>query len=156
MADPLIDLSDLTGRAYRDGIEKLLVGAVVHDGGRVLILRRSDDDAFLPGIEELPSGGVEDGEDLLTALARELAEEIGRSRPLSVDAVFVASFDYLSGSGRLARQYTFATPHDGGEICLSAEHRDHRWIAPDALAESDLTEESIQTIRAWADFASRP
>ncbi|NED53759.1 NUDIX domain-containing protein, partial [Micromonospora aurantiaca] len=46
-------------------------------GGRVLILRRSVDDPFMAGIEELPSGGVEPGEDLIAALGRELAEEIG-------------------------------------------------------------------------------
>ncbi|GAA2096243.1 NUDIX domain-containing protein [Actinomadura alba] len=136
--------------ADRDGIQKLVVGAVIHHQGLVLILRRSATDKFLPGIEKLPSGGVDDGEDLLTALARELAEEIGRTGPLTVDPDFVASFDYISGSGRKARQYTFAVPHDGRPLVLSEEHDSHRWLDPTHLADSDLTEETAQTIRDWA------
>jgi 8-oxo-dGTP diphosphatase len=135
--------------AHRDGIQKLVVGAVIHQG-LVLILRRSATDEFLPDIEELPSGGVDEGEDLLTALARELAEEIGWTGPLTVDPGFVASFDYVSGSGRKARQYTFAVADDGGPPVLSEEHDNHRWIDPTHLVDSDLTEETAQTIRDWA------
>jgi 8-oxo-dGTP diphosphatase len=136
--------------AARDGIEKLVAGAVVHRDGQVLILRRSETDPFLPGIEELPSGGVEDGEDVLTALARELAEEIGWDRPLRTDTGFVSSFDYTSGSGRRTRQYTFAVPYAGHEIRLSAEHTGYRWMGADGLATSDLTTETARTIRDWA------
>ncbi|WP_277304126.1 NUDIX domain-containing protein [Spongiactinospora sp. TRM90649] len=99
----MIRLELLIDDARRDGIGELVVGAVVHSGGRVLILRRSADD-FMGGIEELPSGGVEAGGDLLRALGRELAEEIGRRHPPAVDPGFVATFDYTSGSGRSARR----------------------------------------------------
>ncbi|MEV0402064.1 NUDIX domain-containing protein [Actinoallomurus sp. NPDC050550] len=145
----MIDLERLVDDARRDGVGKLVVGAVVHDGDRVLILRRSAADDFLPGIEELPSGGVEDGEDLLGALARELAEETGLSSMTGLDPGFVASFDYASGSGRRARQYTFALPYDGGPITLSAEHEACRWISRADLAASDLTEESARTLREF-------
>ncbi|GAA4627909.1 hypothetical protein GCM10023196_042090 [Actinoallomurus vinaceus] len=147
----MIDLQRLVEDARHDGVGKLVVGAVVHDGDRVLILRRSAADDFLPGIEELPSGGVEDGEDLLGALARELAEEIGLPALPRLDPGFVASFDYVSGSGRRARQYTFALPYDGGPITLSAEHEAHRWISRAELAASDLTEESTRTLREFFD-----
>ncbi|WP_407659486.1 NUDIX domain-containing protein [Lipingzhangella rawalii] len=50
-------------------------GAVIHNGVHVLILRRSGRDSFLPGIEELPSGEVEPGQDVVQVFARELAEE---------------------------------------------------------------------------------
>ena len=147
MIDRLIDA------AARDGIDKLVVGAIVHRDGQVLILRRSAADPFLPGIEELPSGGVEDGEDVLTALARELAEEIGWDGPPHTDPGFVSCFDYTSGSGRRARQYTFAVTYAGHEIRLSAEHTAYRWIAVDDLVGSDLTAETAQTIRDWAAVA---
>lgn len=145
-----INLQALLDDAVRDGITKLVVGAIVHSGGHALILRRSKGDAFLPGIEELPSGGVEPGEDLLTALSRELAEEIGWEGPLDFDTGFVAYFDYLSGSGRQARQYTFGVAHNDQPITLSAEHADWRWLAPADVAGSDVTVETARTIRAWA------
>jgi 8-oxo-dGTP diphosphatase len=142
--------------AERDGIEKLVVGAIVHDGRQVLIVRRADGDPFMPGIEELPSGGVEDGEDLLTALTRELTEEIGWTGPgpLTADPSVVSAFDYTSGSGRRARQFTFAVRYDGHDIELSAEHSGYRWVDAGDLARSDLTGETAQIIRAWA--ATRP
>lgn len=145
-----IDVLRLLDDADLDGIQKLVVGAVVHSGGQVLIVRRSNDDPFLAGIEELPSGGVEPGEDPLTALRRELAEEIGWSGPLTLDPGFVSHFDYVSGSGRKARQYTFGLAHDGRPISLSAEHTGYRWLTPEALDDSDVTDETARTVRDWA------
>ncbi|XRQ09285.1 NUDIX domain-containing protein, partial [Actinomadura welshii] len=81
-----LDMQRLHSDADRDGVIKLVVGAIVHANGQVLILRRSTEDAFMAGIEELPSGGVEQGENLLTALERELAEEIGWTGPLILDS----------------------------------------------------------------------
>ena len=145
---PLIE--QLTGEAGRDAITKLVVGAIVHSGGQVLIVRRSDTDPFMPGIEELPSGGVDHGEDLLDALARELAEEIGWTGASRAGPAFAGTFDYLSGSGRKTRQFTFALAHDGTPITLSGEHTAHRWIDPADLNETGLTDETAQTIRNWA------
>jgi 8-oxo-dGTP diphosphatase len=144
------DLQRLTDLASGDGIRRLVAGAIIHRGGKVLILRRSPADPFMPGIEELPSGGVDDGEDLLTALRRELAEEIGLTGPVTIDPDFAASFDYVSGSGRKTRQHTFAIAHNGHPIRLSPEHVAYRWIDPGGLADTDLTPETSQTIRDWA------
>lgn len=135
--------------ADRDGVIKLVVGAIVHANGQVLILRRSTEDAFMAGIEELPSGGVEQGENLLTALERELAEEIGWTGPLILDSGFVTQFDYASGSGRKARQYTFGLAHHGRPIILSSEHTAFRWLHPADLNDSDVTDETARAIRDW-------
>ncbi|MFV2172050.1 NUDIX domain-containing protein [Actinomadura sp. LOL_016] len=151
-----LDIQQLHADAERDGIGKLVVGAIVHTDGQVLILRRSAEDAFMAGIEELPSGGVEPGENLLTALERELAEEIGRTGPLTLDVGFVTHFDYISGSGRNARQYTFGLAHHGQPIILSTEHTAHRWLHPDNLNDSDVTDETARTIRDWAASRCRP
>lgn len=150
-----MDVRQLQADADHDDVAKLVVGAVVHIGGRVLILRRSIDDAFMAGIEELPSGGVEPGEDLLAALERELAEEIGWTGPLVLDPGFVTHFDYVSGSGRRARQYTFGLAHDGSPIVLSAEHTGYRWLEPCEVAGSDVTAETARTIRDWAEIHVR-
>ncbi|MEV3927465.1 NUDIX domain-containing protein [Actinomadura coerulea] len=144
-----LDIQQLCANADRDGITKLVVGAIVHSDGQVLILRRSAEDAFMAGIEELPSGGVEPGENLLTALERELAEEIGWAGALTLDPGFVTHFDYISGSGRRARQYTFGVPHQGQLIVLSTEHTAYRWLNPAELAGSDITAETARTIRDW-------
>ncbi|MEU5988153.1 NUDIX domain-containing protein [Spirillospora sp. NPDC047418] len=145
-----LDIQQLHADADRDGITNLVVGAIVHADGQVLILRRSAEEAFMAGIEELPSGGVEPGENLLTALERELAEEIGWTGPLTLDPGFVTHFDYISGSGRKARQYTFGLAHHGRPIVLSTEHTAHRWLHPAALSHSGVTEETARAVRTWA------
>lgn len=60
-------LAELTSAAETDGVQQLVVGAVIHDDGEVLLLRRPADD-FMGGIFELPSGKVEPGETLDSAL----------------------------------------------------------------------------------------
>ena len=55
---------------------KLVVAAIVRDGGRVLVSRRRADQP-MPLLWEFPGGKVEPGEDPVVALAREVREELG-------------------------------------------------------------------------------
>jgi 8-oxo-dGTP diphosphatase len=98
--------ADLTRQAAADGVQQLVVGAIVAgQDGAVLLLKRPATD-FMGGIWELPSGKVEPGETLDDALSREVAEETG----LTVAGIllYAGSFDYRSGSGKLSRQFNFA------------------------------------------------
>jgi 8-oxo-dGTP diphosphatase len=52
------------------------VGLLLHSDGRFLLCTRPPGKAYA-GYWEFPGGKVEQGEDVLTALGRELAEEIG-------------------------------------------------------------------------------
>jgi 8-oxo-dGTP diphosphatase len=55
---------------------KLVVAALVRDGGRILVSRRRADQP-MPLLWEFPGGKVEPGEDPVVALAREVREELG-------------------------------------------------------------------------------
>ena len=55
---------------------KLVVAALVRDGGRILMSRRRPDQA-MPNLWEFPGGKVEPGEHPEAALVRELREELG-------------------------------------------------------------------------------
>ncbi|NDU74265.1 hypothetical protein GWI34_16720 [Actinomadura sp. DSM 109109] len=106
-----LDIQQLHAGANHDGIPKLAVGAIVDTDGRVLIMRRSTEAAFMAGIEKLPSGGVSPGENLLTRAGTRTPRRnrldwtaysrSGLCRPLLLP----------SGSGRKARQYTFGLAH---------------------------------------------
>ena len=139
----------LLRRTHAPDVDRLVAGAVVHVEGRVLVARRASGDDFLPGIEELPSGGCEADETLGECLDRELGEEIGWSGPVRLDPGFVAEFDYLSGSGARTRQYTFAVPLGAQVVRLSAEHTGWRWLGRDDLGDSDLTTETRQVLEEW-------
>lgn len=128
-------LHTLIQQAANDDIQKLVVGAVVYKNTTVLLLRRHQEEAFLAGLVELPSGTVEQGESLLEALERELYEETG----LTVTSVenYIGSFDYQSGSGKSTRQFNFSVAVNG-EPRVSSEHSDFYFITPSAQALQDL------------------
>lgn len=119
-------LEQLTAEAERDGVQQLVVGAVVQHDSKVLLLQRPEDD-FMGGIFELPSGKVELGEAIDTALVREVAEETG----LSVSAIrdYLGSFDYQSGSGKKSRQFNFAVDVAAPEPVTLQEHDAYAWTA---------------------------
>src|ERR1700761_1099747 len=80
------------------------VGITLFNGaGQVLIGRRFRDDGpeiILPGLEwQMPQGGVDEGEDLRTAVQRELWEETG-----------VTHASYLAETGWLTYEFP---PFDG-------------------------------------------
>lgn len=140
-------LQFLLAQAEGDGIQKLGVGAIICREGRYLILRRAATEDFLPGLEEIPSGGVEPGEGLLEALSREVEEETGL-RVTSILA-YVDFFDYLSGSGRKTREFNFLVDTDGGEVRLNpAEHDAYAWLAPEeeAFRQASLSPETRASV----------
>lgn len=119
----------LVQAAKNSGIDRLVVGAVIFNrANQVLVLTRQPDD-FMGGIEELPSGKVDQDETLLEALLREVKEEAG------LDIMVLAYsdyFDYASKSGRMTRQFNFvARPCDSlQEVKLNPEEHDgFRWIS---------------------------
>ncbi|GFZ92982.1 hypothetical protein GCM10011359_22960 [Nesterenkonia alkaliphila] len=143
----------LRSTAEAEGIEKFVVGAVVHDAGRALLVTRSLKDDFLPGLEEVPSGGVEPSETLDQALHRELEEEVGFGAE-HVDEGFLAEFDYQSRSGKKARQYTVSIPLRGREVQLSDEHTSYRWITSAELHAANATPETKEVLRQWFAWAN--
>src|SRR5215470_7771664 len=67
---------------YRHSVS--VAGVVTDERGRVLLVRRADNDEWEP-----PGGVVERDEDLLSALAREIHEESGyRVRPGRLTGVY--------------------------------------------------------------------
>ncbi|MER6178415.1 NUDIX domain-containing protein [Streptosporangium sp. NPDC001681] len=119
-------LEELSAEAERDGVQQFVVGAVVQHDGKVLLLRRPEDD-FMGGIFELPSGKAEAGEALDSALIREVKEETG----LDVAAIrdYLGSFDYTSGSGKKSRQFNFAVDVTDVEPVKLQEHDAYIWSA---------------------------
>jgi len=117
---------ELNAEAERDGVQQLVVGAVVQNDGKVLLLRRPEGD-FMGGVFELPGGKVEAGEALGAALIREVKEESG----LDVAAIgdYLGSFDYTSSSGKKSRQFNFAVDVTSSWPVELQEHDAYVWTA---------------------------
>ena len=133
----------LLEKGKSDGIIKNVVGGIIIKDNKFLILRRKSDD-FMGGTCELPSGNMESGEDIPTALIREIKEESN----LDVTSIkyFVNSFDYISGSGKKARQYNFLVDVNDNEIKLT-EHDEYKWMSIEEVNNnSSITDEVKYTL----------
>ena len=133
----------LENRAKDDGVEKIVVGAVItNDNDEILLMKRKEDD-FMGGIFEIPGGNAEDGEGIYEVLEREIKEETNFD--LKEVISYINYFDYLSGSGKKSRQFNFKVEVTGGPIILT-EHDTYRWVNLDEIETqnvSDAVKESL-------------
>jgi 8-oxo-dGTP diphosphatase len=101
-----------------------VVGAVIRDpGGRLLTVRKRGTSRFM-----LPGGKREPGEDDLTALARELVEELG-VRLLSADLFGRFEAPAANEPGATVRSSVYRVTVDG-DIAIQAEIEELLWIDP--------------------------
>ena len=121
----------LIEQAKADGIEKMVVGGIIkNDKNEFLILGRKKDD-FMGGIDEIPSGNLEHGENLFEGLLREVKEETN----LDVKSIgnYINSFDYVSGSGKKARQFNFIVNTKNTNNIQLTEHDYFVWQTIDEV-----------------------
>ena len=133
----------LENRAKDDGVEKIVVGAMItNDNEEILLMKRKEDD-FMGGIFEIPGGNAEDGEGIYEVLKREIKEETNFDLKRVIS--YINYFDYLSGSGKKSRQFNFKVVVTGGPIILT-EHDTYRWVNLDEIETqnvSDAVKESL-------------
>ena len=121
------------------------VGAVIVDGGRVLLVRRATEP--LKGEWSVPGGVLELGEKLHDAVRREVLEETGLMvEPGDVLDVFDSIF--TDGDGRTEYHYVlvdFLCRRILGEATAGTDVSDVKWVSESELASMGLRE-SIQLV----------
>lgn len=125
----------------------MFVGAVcalVRRDGRVLALRRSERKDAAPGIWEAVSGRLEPGEDPLEAVHREIREE---SRlVVRVDPRPWAAFATDRAGVPMLIVY-YVADWIAGELRLSEEHSEGRWMDADEFAAASPIPRLVQAVR---------
>ena len=134
----------LIRKGKQEGIVKNVVGAIIlNEKNKVLIVSRKTDD-FMGGIDELPSGNMEQGENIYDALVREVKEET------NLDIVnvksYIGSFDYISGSGKKARQYNFVLDVKNTENIILTEQDEYNWVTIEEIRKSNKITDEVKYI----------
>lgn len=125
--------------------ERIVVGAALLRGGRLLAARRSAPEE-LAGRWELPGGKVEPGEAPEEALVRELREELG------VDAEVI---ERVPGVWPLKPPYvlqvwTARLLPGAGEPEPLQDHDALRWLRPGELWDVDWLDQDVPAVRQVA------
>ncbi|HXE23294.1 MAG TPA: NUDIX domain-containing protein [Roseiarcus sp.] len=132
----------------------LAVSAAVFREGRVLVVRRAR--APMIGHFSLPGGGVEIGETLAEALARELEEEVGIKAEI---AAFNRHLEAIAHEGDRVKTHfviaSFVARWTSGEPHLSDEVDALDWIDP-AAPPSPTTPGLGEVLASAAQIEGRP
>ena len=104
-------------------------GVILHEG-KVLIVKRAADDEVGRGTWETVGGKIEYGEDLETALKREIEEETGLK--VTVEKILYAA-TFKTDPSRQVVLLTYLCKSNIMEILLSSEHSDFQWATKEQL-----------------------
>lgn len=128
-------------------IQKVIVGGIIVNNGKVLIIQRSSDEETYPNFWEFPSGKKEPLEKISDAILREVKEETG----LTTQIIQVSSvFDFVvekESETRDATQINYILKILGSDkVRLSSEHQNFAWITLDETDKYSLSDEIKKSI----------
>lgn len=121
-------------------MQQVSVAGLLDLNGRLLVVRRSLKETFLPRVWELPGGKLNFGESPDAAIQRELLEETGLTASI-VKLTRVRSYMSKAGTQHNIELFYILSPVDEEPIVvLSEAHDEYRWIERKQLIELGLPE----------------
>ena len=96
---------------------------IVNDG-KLLIVKRADDDRYMPGIWEIPGGKLNEDEELLDGLIRETFEETGLGIVINRE-ISVRNFKIKK---KEIEMHIYLCNALNFNIKLSSEHSLYEWV----------------------------
>jgi 8-oxo-dGTP pyrophosphatase MutT (NUDIX family) len=107
--------------------------------GKILLLLRAGDEASFGGQWFLPGGMVDDGELPVAGAVRELMEEAGiePDGPLRLVGLYP-----IPAYGPNVLMVSYACSVGDGDVVISHEHHDSRWIEPERMRAA-FTDERV-------------
>lgn len=117
-------------------------GLIFNTEGKLLFVKRVHNDEFMPGVWEIPGGGIELEESPTVGLKREIHEECGIEVTVSPEPLALGEYFIERNGERVHRvEIIFSCIQDTeSEITLSDEHDEYRWVAPTEFNSLEMTE----------------
>lgn len=127
---------------------RIIVSAVIEKDGNLLFGQKKENIGPYPNTWHLIGGGVNDGESLKDALAREINEEAG----IKVEITNSLGFDedYEPNKHSEMTHYiflTFRARYISGEIKADDDIEKLEWIPKEKLSQTNLTRPSIKLFK---------
>lgn len=113
----------------------VVTGVVMHKG-RILLLKKADDDYNYPGKWSFCSGFVKEFEAAEDTVLREIKEETGLDARIVKSGGIVQSMDHVIGKRWVVWVFLCETDSDMVTLCL--ENQDHSWVEPSDLEGFDF------------------
>jgi 8-oxo-dGTP diphosphatase len=149
--------SDVPASDPRIGRILLAAAILVHED-RVLLVRRSITERFLPGVWGVPCGKVEPGEKPDEAAIRELREETGLDGSVVRYVGETAFHSVWRGRRTLNEQSNFLMQPAGapGQVKLPSPDQEASWVPADIVEDfSGLDAYNRTVIRQWTQTVFR-
>ena len=119
---------------------KIVLTGILKDNDLYLVVKRNDNDDLFPGAWEFPGGHLEDNENILEGLKRELKEEIGYD--LVGKPIITNYSDSIKNNiHKIELDFIINVNKDDINVILSDEHSDYKWVTKD----SDLLDAFIKS-----------
>lgn len=117
-----------------------------------LVLQRSDDEEIYPGLWQIISGSIEEGEKAYEAALRETMEETG-IKPMRIYNTPQTNTFYFSKNDSVNVSPVFAAEIDPArQIRLSREHKDFRWLSKEDAVSLLVWPGQKEAIRTVNDY----
>ena len=126
----------------------LVSKCLIKKDGKILLLHRTKETRYNPAKWELPGGKVESWQDFERAVEKEILEETGLLVKISSPGAFAEGklVDHNVYTGMLYLELVFEAKLISGNIRLSSDHSEYKWIEPNSALDLDLSIEARKAI----------
>ncbi len=114
---------------------------IKNSSGDFLVVKRSEEDEWMPGKWSLPGGGKNPGENLLHTAIREVKEETGLD-------ITVENMTFLESLSIQQEHAFFIAINPIGTIRLDSENTNFAWVKPKDLIQQDCVPDLLIVLNA--------
>ncbi|MCX6783568.1 MAG: NUDIX domain-containing protein [candidate division WWE3 bacterium] len=140
-------------RALRPQVVLVNRAVVLRKDGKILIIQRAANDTYMPNKWELPGGKLDAGQDISIALEREILEETGLV-VVPVDKMAYFHSEIISSGKYKGLPYIILiglVRSIGGDVLISNEHRDFKWLTVKEALNYDLIHDTKSALCVLSD-----